>query len=208
MALLAVDIVLVPPLPVLETVIKLNHQLLDSFPSEYPRLNLSGPVPHLSLAMGGIVGDNLPKLQQVLETIAKRTSPLALTANATDGKVLSDGLVGQALTIDSVPPIVALHRAIMESTQDLLEYPVTPAMFFDEHIRAASVEFTSNFVHASAYEHFFPHITVGFGKTIPPIELPLTFTTTRLALYHLGNCNTARRLLFETELQKIQKSSN
>jgi hypothetical protein len=46
----------------------------------------------------------------------------------------------------------------------------------------------------SSFENFKPHITTGFGK-IDSVVLPIYFNASKLAICHLGNFCTCRKIL-------------
>jgi hypothetical protein len=50
----------------------------------------------------------------------------------------------------------------------------------------------------SSFERFFPHITLGYGR-LADFPFPARFTAPRLALCHLGNHCTCRRILASAE---------
>ena len=51
-----------------------------------------------------------------------------------------------------------------------------------------------NFSTESSFEKFFPHITIGFGAT-KALDLPIEFAPVRLAMCHLGNHCTCKKIL-------------
>jgi hypothetical protein len=52
----------------------------------------------------------------------------------------------------------------------------------------------------SSFEKFFPHITIGYGE-INDYSFPIEFSVSKLALCHLGNHCTCRRILASLELK-------
>jgi hypothetical protein len=71
-------------------------------------------------------------------------------------------------------------------------------------VHPASVEWVNRYRTAAAFDRFSPHITIGigrFGEERERPRLPLSGVASRLALCHLGDYCTCRKILFETELK-------
>ena len=63
---------------------------------------------------------------------------------------------------------------------------------------ASSIDCLLRFPGTSAYEHYSPHITLGFGdfpEIIPGIDFPVRFEVAKAADCHLGSHCTCRRVL-------------
>ena len=58
-----------------------------------------------------------------------------------------------------------------------------------------------NYPEKSSFENFFPHITIGYGE-INNFSFPIIFSVSKLALCHLGNHCTCRKILASTNLKK------
>lgn len=70
-------------------------------------------------------------------------------------------------------------------------------MFMGE-VSAPSVDCLARFMKTGAYEHYSPHITLGYGdlpELIPGLDLPLRFEVAKAAVCHLGAHCTCRRVL-------------
>jgi hypothetical protein len=72
----------------------------------------------------------------------------------------------------------------------------------------STLAWIKNYPEKSSFEKFFPHITIGYGEIndysfgfpqggVPPIE----FAVSKLALCHLGNHCTCRKILASAELK-------
>jgi hypothetical protein len=57
-----------------------------------------------------------------------------------------------------------------------------------------------NYPEKSAFENFFPHITIGYGQ-VDDSSFTAEFTASKLALCHLGNHCTCRKVLAAAELE-------
>ena len=73
-------------------------------------------------------------------------------------------------------------------------------MFYDDAVAESTLEWVRNYPQKAGYESFSPHITLGYGQVQPAFPFPAVFTVARLALCHLGNHATCRKLLAAVDL--------
>ena len=79
-------------------------------------------------------------------------------------------------------------------------YDVTEDMVLsDGEVGESTLLWIKNYPAQSSYEKFFPHITLGYGEILFE-NLPIDFTVTKIALCHLGNHCTCRKVLAAAEL--------
>jgi len=72
--------------------------------------------------------------------------------------------------------------------------------YFDT-VRERSLAYLTKFVTLHARKNYHPHITLGNGVLGDyQINLPLDFEADTIALFHLGNYNTCRRLIGKWQL--------
>jgi hypothetical protein len=65
-----------------------------------------------------------------------------------------------------------------------------------EAIRDSTMAYVKDFRERFGGAHFDPHVTLGFGESASRQE-PFEFEANRLAICHVGNFNTCRRVLYE-----------
>ncbi len=87
----------------------------------------------------------------------------------------------------------------MAEMKPFFSYEVTDAMFYDDIVDPSSVEWVRSYPEKASHESFHPHITLGYGRAKPSFSLPVTFGAAGLALCHLGNHCTCRRILVRAE---------
>jgi hypothetical protein len=89
----------------------------------------------------------------------------------------------------------------MKKLWKYLSYDVEISMLFNpREVEEVTLYWISNY--ANYYEDpslFHPHITVGFGETCK-FQLPIDFTASKIALCHLGNYCTCRKVILSSEL--------
>jgi hypothetical protein len=118
------------------------------------------------------------------------------------GTVTTDSGVVMSLDVDANEDLQKLHESLFETFVPLITRNATAADMYDgPSSNAASLNWINNFVDQSSYENFEPHITIGYlkNKGITEIE-PISFTASRIAICHLGNYCTCRRILTEVFL--------
>jgi hypothetical protein len=62
-------------------------------------------------------------------------------------------------------------------------------------VSKSTLSWISNYARKSSFENFKPHITLGFGKAEIKKVIKLKFKAQKLAICHLGNHCTCRRVL-------------
>ncbi|MGA3150466.1 MAG: hypothetical protein ABSD10_02545 [Candidatus Saccharimonadales bacterium] len=186
---LAIDIALLPPDEVMDTVIAINKSHKPDF-----LLNKTSRLPHITLCQATIKNRDIPKLALLLEEIASRHNPLILKAKLVNTPY-------RYFKIDRTKDIDNLHDQVMASSKNLILYDIKPEYFYDSPVRESSVEYVRNFQKKAAYEKYDPHISLGIVKPTSH-EQAISFVTKRLTICHLGNYNTCRKILFETVLKE------
>lgn len=184
---LAVDIVILPPDEVMDRAIALNKEYESRF-----TLNKKDHLPHITLSQAIIKKSDLKKIEVKLETIASTFKPLKLSASLANSS-------GFTLEVHKSPRLKNLHVTVMDKLKDLVSYDAKAEHFYDDPVSDKTVAWVCNFLTNSAYDKYYPHITLSISG---PVDLKETmdFTATRLVLCHLGDYNTCRKILFETNL--------
>lgn len=189
MTKIAVDVVLLPPEDVMDKLIELDQKLLNRNPDK-PLLDKVNCFPHLSLAMGVVEEKYLTDIEKILMQIAKQFKPIPLTASQ---------LGKSKVSVDNTVELKQLHEKLMNQLSSFFSSEVDQSMFYGGQVRDISLSWARDYVSNSAFEKFAPHFSLGIGETAER-NIGLNFTAERLALCHLGNYNTCRKILFETKL--------
>ncbi len=186
---IAVDIAILPPDNVMDRAIAINKQYETNF-----RLNKHDRFPHITLMQAIVKKTDLKKVESILGGIAESFSPLKLNADLSNARVL-------VFEVRANPQLIKLHTAVMDKLHDMVTYDSRPEYYFDEQVRERSLAWVRNFLTNAAYEKYEPHISLSVSES-PRWQETIDFTADRLALCHLGNYNTCRKILFETQLGK------
>ena len=211
MAEIAVDAVLLPSEEMADKAIEANRQLLKQCAGVPDKIVLDKEncLPHISLAMGCIDEKDIADIEKVLQTIAKQYSLEQLSVTGIHVGTSSAGEKVSVFRIERTKTLQLLHEEIMRRLAPYFSYDVTADMIFSPpEAGESTLLWIKNYPEKSSFEKFFPHITIGYGEICDlPFGsreagcLPMKFTASKLALCHLGNHCTCRKILASSELR-------
>ncbi|HET6370787.1 MAG TPA: 2'-5' RNA ligase family protein [Nitrospiria bacterium] len=198
---IAIDIVLLPPEKVAQAAIRLNRSLLESGGEGF-ELGGDDRIPHVSLAMGCVAEEKLPVMENLLEEIASEFPPVELLFEGVHIAINSVGERISSMIVSPTPTLQAIHEAVMRRVASHFAYDATAEAFIGyPEVKPTSVRWVNHYADAAAFDNFFPHITLGVGLLDEATLLPAPDIAERLALCHLGNYCTCRKILLETTLR-------
>jgi 2'-5' RNA ligase len=189
--------VLLPEEAIADMAIKANTKLVESFGSEIV-LNKEDCLPHISLAMGCVDKEGIASIGKILRSIAKENPLRNLTVLGIQTTGVGSNAVS-AFKIERTKELQSLHEMVTERLAQYFSYNVTADMIADAEVEQRTLQWISGFREKSSYENFSPHITIGYGEMENP-AFSMDFTALKLALCHLGNHCTCRKLLVSVEL--------
>ena len=206
MAKIAVDVVLLPSEEVAERAIRANRELLSQGPLTEKQcpdkivLDKENCLPHISLAMGCIDESDIAGIEAILGTIAEQHSLGRLNSLGIHVGTNSAGEKVSVVPLETTEPLQSLHEEVMQTLAPYFSYDVTADMVLSPPPACESTLLWIRDYHEnSSFERFFPHITIGYGQ-IEDFAFPGEFTVSRLALCHLGNHCTCRKILASAEI--------
>jgi hypothetical protein len=193
----AIDVVILPPEPVMDLAISWNKRL-SYLEDQSIMLNTMDTLPHVSLLMGGLATERLQEATATLDKIIRR---LPFVSMEITGLRFTDGSHPvAALDIALSHELSGFQRVLIEAFRPLITQDVQREDLFDAPpINASAVEWINRFMPEQCYERFWPHITLGHGRLVEK-QQSLTFRATRIAICHLGNHCTCRKILAEVQL--------
>ncbi len=200
--LIAIDIVVVPPENIIKKAIEINKNLSGVIARQYPRLG-KHCVPHLSLAMAFVYKKDILKIKKILAKVADAQNPIQITITSSFSNPRPDGLTGVGWKIRHTDILQSLHEHMMTELELYMHKGGATAYYNSdkEEIAKRSIDWMNNYKTDHAFEKFQCHISLGIGE---PIETnPMKFTATTLAIFHLGNRNTCRKLLAKFLLRPV-----
>lgn len=195
----AIDIVLLPPEPVMNIILEWNKNLIRN-DARNLMLNKHDILPHISLVMGCLSSDKLATAQKILQSILKNHNMLELQAPAVRTLGAPDHRIVATLDIALNAALIKLHESIVNAFRPLLTQDASELNLFDSPpIDHSTLEWINDFIPHHCFENFWPHITLGFGAPTTAFK-PFAFQVTRIAICHLGNHCTCRKILAEESL--------
>ena len=200
MAEIAVDVVLLPSEEMADKAIAANKELLKQCADKIV-LDKENCLPHVSLAMGCIDERDIADIEKILQAIAKQSSLGQLSAIGIHTGTNSTGEQVSVLQIERTEALQSLHEEVMRRLAPYFNYDVTADMVLSPpRAGESTLAWIKSYPEKSSIEKFFPHITIGYGE-INNFSFPIKFTASKLALCHLGNHCTCRRILALAELK-------
>src|SRR4030042_6184503 len=200
MAKIAVDVVLLPSEEVTNQAIEANKRLLKRY-ADRIILDKENCLPHISLAMGCINERDITNIEKILKTIAEKYNPgqLSIIGINTGTNCLCEKV--SAFEVKKTGRLLSLHREVMRRLKPYFSYDVTAEMVLSPPVAGEStLVWIRNYPEKSAFDSFFPHITIGYGQ-MDDFSFTAEFIASTLALCHLGNHCTGRKVLAAVELE-------
>ncbi len=199
MAKLAIDVALLPPDSIAALAIEINRGLVEAWKSAIV-LDPQDCLPHISLVMGCMEESDFPQAVRVLDGLARQCSPLHLRATKVVTSATPGGRKVSHIEIDRSQEIRLLHESAMTKLMSYLTCEVTRDILCSpDDVDEGALFWIANYPKVASFDLFSPHITLGYGETDRAFA-PADFTATTLALCHLGDHCTCRKVLYSVEL--------
>jgi len=200
MVKIAIDIVLLPSDEIMDKVVAMSNDLFKETNNDTIILNKKDCLPHVSLAMGCINEGDLPKIEKILKDISSRFKPFNLKFTKVDFVTTPKGETVSGLSIEKTSKLQELHEKIMDKlTKYFTENVTISALYPKPKPEETTLFWINGFRDKSSFENFSPHITIGFGE-LKNINFPIIGNTKKLAICHLGNYCTCRKVLASINL--------
>ena len=194
----AVDVVLLPEEAMMDKVIEVNAELMEKFGRKIV-LNKNDCLQHISLAMGCIDEKDVGDIEQVLKEIAKECPVGDLKVVGVRTAVNAQGEKVSVIEVKKTNELQLLHEQIMKRMTAYFSYDVSEDMIYDEEVAETTLLWIKNYPEKSSFARFSPHITIGYGE-LGNQSFPKEFAAVKLALCHLGNHCTCRKILVSLAL--------
>ena len=206
MGKIAIDIVLLPPDDIMNLSIKINSEMINKFEPEQI-LNKETCMPHATVLMGVVDENNLGKIYSILGEVAKKFFALDLTITKDYDSGRPNGDRGSTcFEIEKTKELMNLQEELVERCKPFLSYDGTIEMLFNPpEVNELSLHWLNGFLQNSVGERYTPHITLGLGD-VKGVDYPIKFRSSRLAVCHLGNFCTCRKIFGEVALLKVRKA--
>ena len=199
MSRIATDVVLLPDEATMDRAIEINKELIRRYRPEIV-LNKRTCLPHISLAMGCVEQEEIEAIGSVLERVASEqpVADLRIVGLETAGDASDIGT--SLLVVERTEPLQELHETVMREMKPFFTHDVADAMIHDDLVAGSTLEWIRNYPEKASYEAFRPHITLGYGQVEGEMQFPVPLGVARLAICHLGNHCTCRKVLASVSL--------
>jgi 2'-5' RNA ligase len=196
----AIDVVILPDQAMTAKAVEENRKLVAKYGPEIV-LNKQNCLPHISLAMACINEEDMPAIENILKDIAEKTRLATMKAIGIHTSTSSSGEKVSVFEVAKTDALRKLHEQVTSRLTPHLSYDVSADMLYNpDEVRESTLGWIRNYRVKSSFEHFFPHITIGYGEASRP-SFPIEFSADKLALCHLGNHCTCREILTSTQLK-------
>jgi hypothetical protein len=174
--------------------IEANIELVRKYGTEIV-LDKDNCLPHISLAMGCIKDSDIGAAGKILEETAGQNPVgklkvvgVQVTENAKGEKV-------SVFKVERTQQLQSIHERVSQKLAGYFSFDVTRDMIYgSEKVAETTLLWIKNYREKSSFEMFSPHITIGCGQA-KELAGPIEFRASRLALCHLGNHCTCRKVL-------------
>ncbi len=195
MSKIAIDVVLLPPDEIMDLAIEINKEKKE----DQIRLTKENCFPHITLFMGAVDESSLLEIKEFLNQIKNKFAPLSLRINKINGE-------HSAFDIEITKELQQLHEMITKKIKQLaIDNPTTEMCYSPPPVSERTLYWLSSFKDKTSFKNYYPHITLA-KEGIVERNLEISFIAKRLALCHLGNYCTCRKILFETELKEVKQN--
>jgi hypothetical protein len=204
--LTAIDVLIDPDPHAIERAKEVNAKLLQSMPEGWKLDDTHQP--HITTLQRYVRTDDLDKVFAAVESVVRGTDMSALAYEATNITHADWGFPGYGPTVLQVkvrPPVLAFQAGLVTALEPFVESGGTADAFVadpGEVISPTIIDWVEAYVPNQIGDgNYFPHLTVGVDtfdhlKVIEaePFD-PFPVHAASVAVYHLGNNGTARKLL-------------
>lgn len=190
---IAIDVALLPSEEMMDIAIEANKKVIGNM----IKLNKENCLPHITLAMGCVSEGALEEIDEILKDLAGQFNEFRLkTVSGSDNEL--------CFMIERDEGLQFFHETIMKKMTPFFTYDVKKGMVYKargEKVNDLTLNYVRDFPLKSSLENYMPHITIGSaerGVCLSEVE----FTASELALCHLGNFCTCRKILLSYILNK------
>ena len=169
---IAINVVILPPDPVMDLALEWNQMLCKTRPANIALGKLQY-LPHISIVMGCIRADQLDHANALLQSIATQHALALQVPNIRTVRTASGNSV---ITFDIIltQELTALHESIVIRSRPLLTQDADEAAINDiPPISSDAIDWINHYIPDQCFDNFWPHITLGFGD--PPPAFPTHF---------------------------------
>ena len=151
--------------------------------------------------MGCIDESDIDAIAGLLRNLARKEPVGRLRITGIVSSTNARGQKTSLLEVERTPALQALHESVMEELSPFFRHEASAAAVCDDVVAETTLEWIRRYREKAAFERFLPHITIGYGQMPDEPPFPIDFNVAELALCHLGNHCTCRRVLTSVPLR-------
>ena len=189
---IAIDVVLLPDYQMTKEAILLNKRWDGS--DKMP-LNKTNCLPHITLGMGAIARQQLPKVAEKLQTLTTTLPPFSMTVSGIYQIELPNGSTVFGLDYERTDYLQQLHHDTMEIVMPFLVPPTPNSIDPIRGLDPITLATIADFPKKGSGEQYRPHLTLGFGQLPSLTTITLNSTIEGLFICQLANYCTCASLL-------------
>lgn len=198
---IAVDIVLLPSKKVMDLSFDINNEIVKGGWNKII-FDEDTCIPHISILMWTIEEDNIQELVNKLNDITQDIGVLDLKIDKFTITKTSLWDNNYDLNVAKTEKIKVLHDKIFSRIWNQVGFDATVDMLYQNPVPE---EITLSWINGHEfkfdYDKFRPHITLWvWGKAKPNIDLPVSFSSSKIAVYQLWNYCTCRKELARIDI--------
>jgi len=204
---IALDVVLIPPGPVIDEAIRINRALLAMHPQDDAiMLDATACIPHMTVAMAAVKSRDFSAITDAIGKIAEKCSPMTLSITGISAVTVAGGRKVSGFDITRIDALQLLHKTVMHAVEPYALQETKPEMFAGYEkgrVEDTAIDCLRRFSKRSSFSNYSPHITLGYGRIpdlVPGTPFPIRFLAQRIAICHLGKHCTCRSILSSFDL--------
>jgi hypothetical protein len=148
--------------------------------------------------MGCINNNEIDVIGRLFADIVEKQHPGILISTGIHIGTNSTGEKVSVLELKRTDTLQSFHEEIMEALEPYFSYNVSSEMVLSPpQAGESTLRWIREYPKKSSFQRFFPHITLGYGQ-LTNFPFPAKFSAQKLALCHLGNHCTCRKVLAST----------
>lgn len=182
---IAFDIVIIPPADVFNKCLEINRQLETD--EQKIVLGRESTLPHISLCMGVCSENELTEITAELSSIEAELMPVDVRLTGIEPQTNFTGHVLSYLMVEKTRALQTLHETIMHRFERFTGRQADSEMLSTEGAEhPPTLKWITGYREKSAFEHFSPHITLGYGRYNGE-QYSAEFQIETTGFYHLGD---------------------
>jgi len=207
--LIAIDVLLEPDDRVHDLAISYNRRFLRGVPPPRGFELGESRVPHVTVVQRYVRSDELTAALASVELVAVATDPdtfdLVLGGAPCGERFATDGVGTVLWWVTAEPALLELQSSLLAALEPFVVTGGDGRSFVraedDDAISNSTIRYVERFVPDQIGSNYRPHLTLGRADAAERAQLaahpapPIRFTSPAVAVHHLGDHGTARRML-------------